>query len=273
VSTPGGAKLRELREEHGRTQLWVEAEAELGTGYLQRLESGKVAQPERITVDRVLAALGARFNERREVLELFGYVVAAPPPSADEIGWARAVSARELREFPFPAYVLDCAHRLVAWNGSFPRLLGVPREDRLLGMLEGQSVLAAWFDPDSPLAALVAEPATFLPALIRALRYEMQHYRAESWYADMLAKLRQELPSFRHYWAVVEREPSRAGAARALVPLRLRVPHAGMLTFRLSAEPFTRDARFRLVYYFPADLRTMRQCAVWTAGDREAAPR
>jgi transcriptional regulator with XRE-family HTH domain len=60
VGTPGGAKLRALRERRGKTQLWVEFEAELGTGYLQRVESGKVAQPERPTLERVLNALGAR---------------------------------------------------------------------------------------------------------------------------------------------------------------------------------------------------------------------
>ena len=31
MGTPGGAKLRVLRERAGRTQLWVELEAELGT--------------------------------------------------------------------------------------------------------------------------------------------------------------------------------------------------------------------------------------------------
>ena len=49
AGTPGGERLRALREAAGRTQLWVELEAELGTGYLQRVESGKVAQPVRAT--------------------------------------------------------------------------------------------------------------------------------------------------------------------------------------------------------------------------------
>src|SRR5438105_8321364 len=33
AGTPGGARLRALREQAGKAQLWVEAEAELGTGY------------------------------------------------------------------------------------------------------------------------------------------------------------------------------------------------------------------------------------------------
>lgn len=261
--TPGGARLRALREGAGRAQLWVEAGAELGSGYLQRVESGKVAQPERATLERVLAALGARYSERREVLELFGYAVATPPPTEEEIAWAAATCRRELHEVAFPAYVLDCTHRLVAWNRQVPRLLGIAPDDPTLGRLACRSLLAAWFDPTSPLAPLVAEPDRFLPALIRAFRYEMQQFRTEAWSAALLARLRDDLPRFRHYWAVVEREPAPVSATRALVPVRLAVPGAGVLQFRLASEPFARDARFRLVYYFPADPATLRRCAEW----------
>jgi transcriptional regulator with XRE-family HTH domain len=256
----GGSRLRELRLASGRSQLWVEAEADLGTGYLQRLESGRVAQPERVTVERVLDALGAPYSQRREVLGLFGYTSAARLPSEADLAWARATARRELQAFPFPAYVLDCAHRLVDWNTGVPRVFGMT-EAGLRARLAGRSLLAAWFDPLSRLRSLLVEPGVFLPALIRALRYEMQTFQDAPWYADVLDALF-ELPTFRQFWQVVERETPPAGAARALVPLRLRVAGAGLLQFRLSAETFTRDARFRLVYYFPADPPTM----CWVSG-------
>jgi transcriptional regulator with XRE-family HTH domain len=264
VGTPGGAKLRALREGARRTQLWVEIEAGLGTGYLQRLESGRVVQPEPATLERILIALETRYSERREVLELFGYTVVTPLPSAEEIAWAGAICQRELHEVPFPAYVLDCTHRLLLWNQAVPRLFGMAPDDPTLGGLAHQSLLAAWFAADSPLAGLIAEPETFLPALIRALRAEMQQFRTEAWYTEVLASL-QALPRFRHYWAVVEQQPALASAARALVSVRLTTPGAGLLQFRLSSEHFVRDARFRLVYYFPADPATMYQCAAWAA--------
>lgn len=264
AGTPGGAKLRALREGTGRTQLRVEIEAALGTGYLQRVESGRVAQPARATLERILTALEARYSERREVLELFGYTVVTPLPTEAETAWACDVCQRELHEVPFPAYVLDCAHRLIVWNHYVPHLFGMAPDAPRLGGLARQSLLAAWFAPDSPLTPLVAEPEALLPALIRALRSEMQQFRTEPWYAEVLAPLH-ALPRFRHYWAVVEREPALASAARALVPVRLTMPGAGLLQFRLSSEPFVRDARFRLVYYFPADLATMHQCAAWAA--------
>lgn len=260
----GGARLRTLRQAAGRTQLWVEAEAELGTGYLQRVESGRVAQPERATLERILGALGARYSERREVLELFGYAVTTPPPDADDVAWALETCRAELHAVSFPAYVLDCTHRLLAWNAFVPRLFGLLPGDPRLGGLAGTSLVAAFFDPDSPIARLVVEPDELFPALIRAQRYEMDQFRGEPWIAEVMAELL-ALPRYRHYWGLVQRQPPPASAARALVPIRLRVPGAGLVQFHLSSERFTRDARFRLVYYFPADPDTMRQCADWGA--------
>jgi len=264
VGTVGGVKLRALREGAGRTQLWVEVEAGLGTGYLQRVEAGRVAQPERATLERILTALEARYSERREVLELFGYLVVTPLPTEADLAWACALCQRELHEVPFPAYVLDCTHRLIAWNRSIPHLFGIVPDDPTLAGLARQSVLAAWFDPDSPLARLVAEPEVFLPALIRALRYEMQQFRTEAWYEAVLAPLH-ALPRFRHYWAAVEREPALASAARALIPVRLAGPGTGLRQFRLASEHFVRDTRFRLVYFFPDNAATLHQCTAWAA--------
>lgn len=262
--SPGGARLRELRRRLGITQLWVELEAELGTGYLQRVESGRVHQPGRDTLERILSAMDARFTERKEVLELFGYTVSVTPPDDDEVAWACDLARPELDEFPFPAYALECTNRLIAWNPVFPFLLGESStEDDVMRLAHG-SFLEAWFDPESPLYGLVDEPDRFLPALIRAFRHEMRQFQNEEWYEAVLAGPRR-FELFRHYWAIVEAEPEHAAAARALVPVRLNVPGFGLMQFRLSVERFTRDHRFRIVYYFPSDSVTMDICARWNS--------
>ena len=264
LETPGGAKLRDLRERGGRTQLWVELEAELGTGYLQRIESGRVIQPARTTLERILSALETGYSERREVLERFGYTVTTLLPTEAEVTWACAVCQRELHDVPFPAYVLDCRHRLIAWNRSVPFLFGLESGDATLGGLANQSLLEAWFDDSSPLVPLVSEPDALFPALIRALFYEIQLFRIEPWYEAVLVRLHR-LPRFRHYWSVVEHEPTLASAGRGLIPVRLTQPDTTVLEFRLSSEHFIQDARFRLVYFFPADPATMHQCSTWVA--------
>jgi hypothetical protein len=260
--TPGGSKLRALRERARRTQLWVELEAELGAGYLQRVESGKIVLPERVTVERILEAIQAPYADRREALQLFGYAATSGLPTPEELIGAREAARRELAAVGVPAYVLDCAHRLVAWNGTFPLLLGVRSDDPWLRQLAGRSLLATWFEPTSPLGRLVVDPDEFLPALIRAMRHEMRSFRAEPWCAEVLTEL-MALPRFRHYHAQVEKETAPISGGRALVPVRLATPGAGRLEFRLAAEPFTGDARFRVVYYFPGDAATMRACTDW----------
>lgn len=263
MATPGGMLLRELREDRRRSQLWVEAEAALGTGYLQRLEAGRVVRPGSATVERILGALGARYDERRAILAAFGYAVATPLPTPADQRWAREECRAILDTVDFPAYALDCANRLVAWNRFFPRLLGVGPRDPLPTTLAGHSLVAPWFDPASRLAPLVAAPEQFLPALIRALRFEMRRFGDEPWYEPVVLAPLLALPRFRHYWTIVAQEPELPGAGRALVPVVLELPWAGRLQFRLAAEPFARDPRFRAIYYFPADARSMRQCAAW----------
>ncbi len=262
----GGNKLRALREAAGKTQLWIEAEADLGSGYLQRIESGRVAQPGRAMLERILAAIGARYSERREVLEQFGYAVSMSPPDKADTAWARAFCQPELDQAPFPAYALDCIHRLVAWNAQVPRLFGLLGDDPSLGRLAGCSILEAWFDENSPLSRLVAEPDVFLPALIRAFRSEMEPHQVEPWVPEVLDRLL-ALPRFADYWRRIEQEAAPVSSARALVPLKLTVPGAGRMQFRLSAEHLVRDARFRLIFFFPADLPTMQRCAEWATAE------
>lgn len=252
--TPGGKRLRVLREYAGKTQLEVELDADLGIGYLQRLESGKVRHPERDTLERILAALGAWYTERRDVLEVFGYVVDAPIPDEDEIAWAINACQAELDSAVFPAYLLDCAHRLLTWNAIFPKLFGA-QPPRL-------SMLKIVFDPAYGMTPLIANPEIFFPAQIRALRYEMNWFGHEPWYAALIDEMLQR-PVFAQYWAAGESKPTQQIAARPLTSLEVNLPQIGRLEFRLIAEPFALDRRFRVIYNLPADPATMQHCLTW----------
>ena len=255
--TPGGNQLRALREASGKTQLEVELDAHLGIGYLQRVESGKVRYPECDTLERILAALGARYTQRRDILELFGYVVDAPLPNEADIRWAVDTCRAELDEAVFPVYLLDCSHRLLAWNPYVAKLFPI---DRYAGQrLSMQKLL---FDPSYGISGLIANPEAFFPALIRALRNQVTLFRSEAWYAELIDDLRQNHPLFETYWTQAEpSEPPLAG--RPLVPLLLDLPGIGRLRFRVTSESFAQDRRFRVIYYLPADPATMRQCAAW----------
>ena len=257
-ATPGGKRLRALREHYGRTQLDVELDASLGTGYLQRVESGKVQQPERATLERILAALGARYTERAQVLEPFGYLVDAPLPTEAEIDWAIATSQPEIDAAVFPAYLLDCAHRLLAWNALVPIVFHLDRR----ALAARPSLLRVIFDPAYPMAGWIANPDVFLPAQIRALRYEMHWFQDEPWYGTLLEEM-SGVPRFAHYWRQAAPGAGHPIAGRPLALLQLALPGPGLLQFRLIAESFAEDRRFRVMYYLPGDAKTIHQCLAW----------
>ncbi len=246
--------LRALRLQAGKTQLFVELEADLGSGYLQRVESGRVIQPEKPTLARILTALQAAYAERAALFELFGYTVDRPLPTDSEMTWACSVSSAVLQEIPLPAYLLDCAHRLLAWNQLIPRFLSLTPVE--LEDLTGIPLIEAWFTQHSALNTITHNPDIFYPQMIHALEHEMQPFQHEQWCADLLTHWLHTLPLFSDYWR--KRDQTPAVAARLLKPLQIKHPQAGLLQFRLAAEHLQPDTRFRIVYYIPADAETER---------------
>ncbi len=251
-------RLRALREYCHQTQMQVELAASLGIGYLQRVESGKVQQPERETLERILAVLQARYSDQREILELFGYVVAVPLPTEAEIEWAVSIYQTELRQALFPMYLLDCSHRLLVWNDFVPLLFGLdPRR-----LSEHPSMLRVIFDPGYGVTQRIVNPQAFFSAQIRALRYEMRLFGQEAWHIALLERMRQH-PIFEAYWTRAAVELVVHVAGRPLTPLEIVVPGVGGLQFRLISELFAQDHRFRVLYCLPAETRAIQQCLVW----------
>jgi transcriptional regulator with XRE-family HTH domain len=267
--TPGGHRLKALRHARGKTQLDVEFEASLGLGYLQRLESGKVQHPERETLDRILAALGARYTERRDILEVFGYLVDAPLPSADDIAWAVSVCQAELNSAVFPAYLLDCSHRVLTWNRLLPNVFtDVPlqhsrSENYYLSMIK------VIFDSVYGFTNHVANPDEFFPAQLRALRFEMLLFPEAVWYETLIAEMR-SCALFEHYWTRADSQLMSQVAARPLTLLQLTSREASVWQFRVMSEPFAQDRRFRVIYLIPAEPKTMEQCLRWFQANGDA---
>jgi MmyB-like transcription regulator ligand binding domain len=160
----------------------------------------------------------------------------------------------ELDSAVFPAYLLDCAHRLLAWNAFVPKLFSLDALEP--GRI---SMLRLIFDLAYKVAPLIANPDVFYPAQIRALHYEMYGFRNEAWHGALIEDMLR-FPIFERYWKQSESEPPSPIAARPLTPLELGLPEVGRLQFRLLSETFAQDRRFRVIYYVPAEPRTMQWC-------------
>ncbi len=256
VGKVGGAKLRALRNASGLTQLTVELEASLGTGYLQRVESGRVQQPERETLERILDALAATFAQRRDVLETFGYIVTITPPLHQDSAWAIQQTDPMLHKVSFPAYLLTCTHHLLAWNVAAEQLfgqVGVPN----LADFQSTPIFHLFFEPQRGVLPAIANATEFLPAVVQALRHEISKFQHEAWCTALIDKLLQDLPLFKTHWELISSNPPSVVAARPLVPIEIAPIIGGKLKFRITAEPLTTDPRFRVVYYLPANGATL----------------
>jgi transcriptional regulator with XRE-family HTH domain len=259
----GRERLRALRKLAGMTQEQVEQEAGLAARTLNRIERGTAGRenPEKVTLEAILRAINARYNDQRDVLALFGYNMTTPLPDAQEIAWACQVCHDDLHGVMFPAYLLDCANRLLAWNHVLPSLIGFAPQD--MELLRGISLTTILFDKPYQLARMVENDEEFLPSLLRVFHHESQWFVNEPWYHNSVVQATTSLPLFKRYWAMTQQQTLGESAARPRMPALLTCPGVGTLPFRLSADHLTTDSRFRIVYYLPAHQASMRQCAAW----------
>jgi transcriptional regulator with XRE-family HTH domain len=244
--TAGGSRLRALRERCGKSQLEVELDASLGIGYLQRLELGKVHQPERETLERILSALNARFVERSQVMEMFGYMATLTLPDALDTQQAIELFQGEMSHDIVPAYLLDCSHRLLAWNGFIPKLFGSFEADILIPQLIFGEV-----------AESVLKAELFFSKQVRIIQFERQRYSDGVWYSSFITQMC-EYKTFDHYWRREETAQTKF-SVRPVAHLQFDLGRT-VGRFRLISETLVHDPRFRTIYYLPADAATMQHC-------------
>lgn len=262
-STPGGHQLRALRERYGKTQLDVELDANLGIGYLQRLELGKVQHPARDTLERIVEALGATFSERRALFECFGYAIPFSMPTDSEFQWAITVFQAESVSHVTPAYLLDCSHRLLTWNPPVTRLFDdIASETNFALMPE------LVFNPAHAVGASIINREAFLSAQIHILHYEQQRWGDATAYAAFIDRMR-HYEIFDRQWRKHKPITSQPMMTRPLTYLQLDTSD-GVLQFWLIAQAFAQDPRFRVIYYLPADQPTTQQCHAWSHDGGEA---
>lgn len=261
--TSVGQRLRILREKQGKTQVDVEVEAQLGEHYLKRIELGQIGKPQRLTIEKILTALSVTYNERKEILELYGYAVSTPLPTAQDIDWAKAVCQEQMRKIIFPVQLMDCAQRVLAWNNPWARTIGFSPNDPELDRLSAKTVLQIAFDEKLRVNKLFKNPSAYFHHMLPVLKSELRPYFKEDWCKSLIAEAIERIPHFKEYWHSIDEKELREIAGRPLISLSFQTPKVGVLSFWPSSEPFINDSRFRLLYYVPADIFTMQRCITW----------
>ncbi len=265
----GGKLIRYLRVQARRTQTELEIAARLGEHYLKRIELGQVVRPQRVTLERILDALHASYDDRRLVLEAYGYAAQNPLPTAAEIAVAQRIFKQSLANSPIPVQLLDCAQRLLAWNRLLARLVGREPDDPLMEALLGRPITQILYDPAFGIGQRLLNLQAWSRHMLPVLIHELRPYTQEIWGRRLYDELRHSVPGLDDLLS--HPEALRAIPARPLETIVFAGPNGAALPFRIASEPFTNDTRFRVIYYFPADAVALAHCQEWLDRDQADA--
>jgi transcriptional regulator with XRE-family HTH domain len=248
---PGvGPMLREWRKRRRRTQLDLALDAGISTRHLSFVETGR-STPSAEMVLLLAERLEVPFRERNQLLLAAGHAPAFPERSLQDPELAPVREALDLilaAHEPYPTLVIDRHWNIVAANSA-------------------TVALAEWLDP-----ALLEPPNNMqrvahelVPRIVnlgevRAYFVERLQRQVAITGDDDLAALVEELAGYpvpEH-----EHDPSSEAAARGiLMPVRLRGPDGGELSFFGTVATFgtafeVTTSELSIESFFPADAAT-----------------
>jgi transcriptional regulator with XRE-family HTH domain len=245
-----GPLLREWRTRRRRTQLDLALDAGISARHLSFVETGR-STPSAEMVLLLAEQLDVPFRDRNQLLLAAGHAPAFPERALEDPELAPVREALDLvltRHEPYPALVIDRHWNVVAANSS-------------------TVALAEWIDPS------LLEPPINMPRVMRILvprianlgevrayfLERLERQAAISGDEDLTAVVK-ELGDF----PVPEQadDPASEAAVRGiLMPLRLRVPDGGELSFFGMVATFgtaveVTTSELSIESFFPADAAT-----------------
>ncbi len=247
-SQPGvGPLLREWRKRRRLSQLELALDAGISARHLSFVETGRSA-PSPAMVLRLAEQLEVPYRERNHLLLAAGHAPAFPERSLEDPELAPVREALDLilaRHEPYPAIVIDGRWNIVAANSA---------------ML----ALAEWLDPallEPPhnVQGLVMRLAPLIVNLGEVRAYFLERIQRQLAITgdEDLAPLLEELAGYPA--PEDEHDPVSEAAARGiLMPLRLRGPDGGELSFFATVATFgtavdVTTSELSIESAFPAD--------------------
>jgi transcriptional regulator with XRE-family HTH domain len=245
-----GPLLREWRRRRRRTQLDLALDAGISARHLSFVETGRSA-PSREMVLLLADQLEIPLRERNHLLLAAGYAPAFPERSLEDPELAPVREALDLileRHEPYPAIVIDRRWNIVAANPATVRL-------------------AEWLDPallEPPnnmqrVVMLLAPRIVNLGEVLAYFVERLEHQVAVTGDEELAAALK-ELPGYPEF-TPKQALSSEAAARGILMPLQLRAPDGGELSFFGTVATFgtaveVTTSELSIESLFPADAAT-----------------
>lgn len=262
-----GMYLRQLREERRISIDDLARWSQTTFRTLQKIETGKTLRPSRELLLRFLNELSAVVRlsslERNRLLEPFGYRDQSPQPEAGEILRITEQWEKEAFELPHPACLVDCAHRIHAWNRYTPKMLGLEFGHPFMEHFRGKTLFDVLFDKSFSPAFTIPNKEGFVYEMLETMRSEFEPFKDEEWCQQCIQEAKIKYSEFRKHWEAMEKKPVRQLSLRMLGPIHMHPKEETQLHFYLLGTDFLSDSRFRVIQYLPADAATMRHCLSW----------
>ncbi|MCO5217910.1 MAG: helix-turn-helix transcriptional regulator [Thermomicrobiales bacterium] len=265
----GREMLRALREAAGLSQMDVmlrlsDAGVRVDQAHIQKIESGAIKRPTASTLDAILTVgLQVPYRVRSDVLAAFGYQLRWELPTAEEIELELKLDGGEVMCAIWPAYLIDQAQRIWAWNPLFPRLLGGASDDPANEGFIGLTVLDILFNPAVGTHRQIANSGTFVPVIVGWFKTMTRQYWQDPWFHEFMARAR-TWPGFTEIWDQIPEGPQLLLRTHSTVPVEIQVPGLSKpLLFRPVHVPMSFDPRFAVLHLMPLNAETQTVCAAW----------
>lgn len=262
----GGQLLRELRKFRGETIENIATDAGITYKTLQGIETGSTKSPSPDTLRSIIDALHMAepvpLIEHQRVFTAFGYQKPYPLPTQIEIDNAIDEWKKSYRNVPYPAYLVDCAQRLLDWNQYAPRIVGLNNDDVRTQQFFGVTIYDIIFALSDAFVK-VANRDEYLIDLMRTIKAEDSAFQHEEWYQEHLREVQKKYPEFAELWGNHAVDMTGQFELGNTSPIKLEIPGTGSMTFRLSRINFVLDIRFFVVHWTPMDDFSMLQCLMW----------
>lgn len=240
---------------------------------LQRIESGKTKLPSRHNLISLLNHLSTILKisaaERLKILEPFGYSDQTPLPNQTDIISVTQQWKQSIFELPHPACLVDCAHRIHAWNHYAPYLVGLTYGHPGMENIRGKTLFDLLFNQNFASAFGLQNKDDFLVEMLEVMRSEFEEFKDEDWCTECIQNTSDAYPEFQRLWKKVNAHPVRKLSLRMIGPFLSNPSGDTPLSFYMLGTDFLSDSRFRVIQYLPANVETMRQCLAWVEAESQ----
>lgn len=256
IATLGG-----LIKDHRLKKRLSQLEVSLRIGWsdatrLSKIEQGRVSKPTRKTLDKIMDALELDVHQRGEMLR-----VGTRIPEALESKKVLSVLIKEVQHVNYPILIVDTFWTTYYVNDQFIKLFSLSKACVADINSNHPNWLELLFSTDyinsNTIKAGSSEKkvSEYKNYQISQFKYEMSEYITETWFNDLIKKLKIN-PEFKEKWENMSHKEDSAYLWYDYEFYEI-INNGQVLKFHVCTMRPSIDPRFNYIVHFPADKKTI----------------